>query len=104
VPLQTSQLPLSTRAVAFGGSIVVCARYGASYMTESFVAAEAKAASTSPSLRATAPGLATSSRCRAVIPSLDRVAFGPSFHVMFRRLRPSIAAQLLVASTAMPRL
>ena len=56
VGAQTSQAPFATRAIAAGGSIGSCARCGTKYEASTTLAAFAKAASTSPTLRSAVPG------------------------------------------------
>src|SRR5258708_36414371 len=88
--------------VQFMGSMQAWGAKGSSYTTSIFLVAEDNAASASPSLRTVFPGLAAFSMKCLRSDSLDSLALGPSSQVMFRALRPCMAAQELLARTTMP--
>ena len=93
VGAHTSQPSDRTCAVAFIGSIVAWYRNGTSYTAAIFLAAAPRAASGSPSLRATTPGRTASCANRALIPALESPAFGPSSHSTSSARRPWSACQ-----------
>src|SRR3546814_2749528 len=66
------------------------------------LAALAKAASTSPSLRAGRPGFFASSRYSAMMASLLRVSAAELSHSICRASRPCLAAQKFLPTTATP--
>jgi len=102
VPAQISIESARRSTTQLSGSIGACARKGSSYSASSTCAAEASAASGSPALRATRPGVAASCLYSARRPALESPALGPRSHSTASASRPRFAAQKPVAITATP--